>query len=109
VGARSPRRFAIPHVFTDHRTLLALPGLDAVSVASTPDRHRARRRPLAAGKHVLCEKPLAQPRRGAPDGERRGAARQGCVAMMDHEFRWQPERRRIKELLDRAGSARRTP
>ncbi|MHB0879030.1 MAG: Gfo/Idh/MocA family protein, partial [Anaerolineae bacterium] len=46
--------------YTDYRTMLAQEQLDAVAVA-TPDRfHRA---PvvacLEAGKHVLCEKPLA--------------------------------------------------
>lgn len=48
------------HVFTDHRKLLELPGLDAVSIA-TPDFTHT---PLivdalGAGKHVLSEKPLA--------------------------------------------------
>ena len=102
-GREVAERFAIPHVFTDHRALLALPGLEAVSVASTPDRHPEHViDALAAGKHVLCEKPLA---RNLDEARRMAsaaadAARQGCVAMMDHEFRWQPERRRIKELLD---------
>jgi predicted dehydrogenase len=102
-GREVAERFAIAHAFTDHRDLLALPGLDAVTVTSTPDHHPEHVvDALAAGKHVLCEKPLA---RDLADARRiadaaRTAAVHGCVAMIDHEFRWQPERRRVKELLD---------
>jgi predicted dehydrogenase len=96
-------RFAIPHAFSDHHVLLQLPDLDAVSVATTPDLHEPLvRAALAAGKHVLCEKPLArsleEARRMADDAGI--AAARGVVAMIDHEFRWQPERRYVKELLD---------
>ncbi|SDF21061.1 Gfo/Idh/MocA family protein [Streptomyces griseoaurantiacus] len=41
--------------------LLAQPGLDAVIVATPPDSHLAATvAALTAGKHVLCEKPLAR-------------------------------------------------
>lgn len=96
-------RFAIPHALTDPAALLALPGLEAVTVATTPERHLALTRDaLAAGKHVLCEKPLAptldEARAMAALAE--AAAARGLVAMVDFELRWQPERRRVKELLD---------
>lgn len=50
----------VAHVFTDHRKLLELDGIDAITIA-TPDFTHT---PLivdalAAGKHVLSEKPLA--------------------------------------------------
>ncbi|MEW6270711.1 MAG: Gfo/Idh/MocA family oxidoreductase, partial [Thermodesulfobacteriota bacterium] len=46
-------RFAIPHALTDHRALLDLPQLDAVSVVTSPDTHPALvADALAAGKHV---------------------------------------------------------
>ena len=52
--------FKIPHVFTDYRDLLKLKEIDAVDIC-TPNRAHtpAVIDSLAAGKHVLCEKPLA--------------------------------------------------
>ena len=52
-------RHAIPRVFTDYRELLALPDVDAVDLCVPNHLHR----PLteaaaAAGKHVICTKPL---------------------------------------------------
>ncbi|MDR1303721.1 MAG: Gfo/Idh/MocA family oxidoreductase [Verrucomicrobiales bacterium] len=54
------RDFNIPQVFTDYRELLKLRELDAVDI-STPNKIHtpAVLASLAAGKHVLCEKPLA--------------------------------------------------
>lgn len=51
--------FGIPHVFTDYRDLVKL-DLDAVDIC-TPNRVHtpAVLASLKAGKHVLCEKPLA--------------------------------------------------
>lgn len=52
--------YDVPHSFTDYRELLALDALDCVVVATPHHLHH----PivvdaLRAGKHVLCEKPLA--------------------------------------------------
>lgn len=46
--------------YTDLKAFLAHPGLDAVWIASPPDLHRAQAvAAFRAGKHVLCEKPMA--------------------------------------------------
>ena len=46
--------------FTDHRALLARDDIDAVVIAVPDQRHRALTNAfLEAGKHVLCEKPMA--------------------------------------------------
>jgi predicted dehydrogenase len=52
--------FSIPRTFTDFHDLLALNELDGVTVATPPFVHRdATIAALRAGKHVLCEKPMA--------------------------------------------------
>ena len=62
--AASAQSFAERHGlaagYADLQQFLAHPALDAVWVASPPDLHRAQAlAALAAGKHVLCEKPMA--------------------------------------------------
>ena len=53
-------KFGIPHVFTDYEEMLKLPELDVVSVCTPPFAHKdAAVAALQAGKHVLCEKPMA--------------------------------------------------
>lgn len=53
-------RFGVQKVFTDYRAMLADPELDAVSITTMWDQHAAPAlAALAAGKHVLLEKPMA--------------------------------------------------
>ena len=57
---RVAAEFGIPHVFTDYEEMLELDDIDAVSVC-TPNYLHA---PITiaafeAGKHIICEKPLA--------------------------------------------------
>ncbi|MET1072127.1 MAG: Gfo/Idh/MocA family oxidoreductase, partial [Umezawaea sp.] len=54
------RRYAVPSAHTDQGEVFADPSIDAVIVAA-PDRfhHAIASEALAAGKHVLVEKPLA--------------------------------------------------
>jgi predicted dehydrogenase len=67
VGSRADataRRFAerhgIPRWYGSYDGLIEDPAVDVVYVATTNDLHRANTlEALAAGKHVLCEKPLA--------------------------------------------------
>ncbi len=54
------KTYGIPHVFTDYHALLRLPELDAVSVTTWNNAHApVSIAALRAGKHVLCEKPMA--------------------------------------------------
>ena len=71
---------------------LALAGVDAVTVATPPFAHfPVVLDAIAAGKHVLCEKPFA-----LDAAEARAmvtaASRAGVVALVGHEFRWATER-----------------
>ncbi len=60
VAKEAAKEFSIPKVVTDYKEILADPEIDAVSV-TTPNAYH--KQPtidaLNAGKHVLCEKPLA--------------------------------------------------
>lgn len=51
--------FGVPHAFADPNELLALDGLDAVVVSSSPNMHYAQTRAaLRRGLHVLLETPM---------------------------------------------------
>jgi predicted dehydrogenase len=53
-------RYAIPHIAADYHEVLADPELDGVSICTPHAAHAPiAQDALAAGKHVLCEKPLA--------------------------------------------------
>lgn len=53
-------KFGIPRHVTDFRALLEMDDLDGVTVATPPFVHKeATIAALRAGKHVLCEKPMA--------------------------------------------------
>jgi len=86
------RAFAASHepgagVFTDFAGLLRQATIDAVSIV-TPDAFHAplALQALAAGKHVLCEKPLAT---NYADARRmaRAAAKAGVVNMVNFSYR----------------------
>jgi predicted dehydrogenase len=92
--------FEVSGVFTDYEAMLAMPGLDAVSIATPAALHHSMTlQALAAGKHVICEKPFAlnaTEAREMHDKAREG----GLTAMVAHEFRFSSARMRTKELLD---------
>ncbi len=60
LGAKAAARLAIPQAYADYRELLASPEVDVVHI-TTPNRFHCEMSlaALRAGKHVVCEKPLA--------------------------------------------------
>lgn len=60
LGPKAAAKLAIPQAFADYRELLACPEVDVVHI-TTPNRFHAEMSlaALRAGKHVICEKPLA--------------------------------------------------
>jgi predicted dehydrogenase len=95
------RLLGIPVSLTSVYEALALAGVDAVTVATPPHAHAAvTLAAVAAGKHVICEKPFA---RDAAEGRRVLAATQeaGVVHLLGCEFRWDPG----QALLARAVAA----
>lgn len=94
------QKFGIAKAMNSYEEMLALPELDAVSIATPPSAHRDQAlAAFAAGKHVLCEKPFA---RNAREGAEMLAAakKSGLTAMVAHEFRFTSGRAYAKELLD---------
>ena len=98
---RLAERLGMARALTSVDQALALPGLVAVSVATPPDTHAEYAIAAArAGKHVLCEKPMARTLAEAV-AMREAAAAAGIVAMIDHEFRFDPARATLARLLRR--------
>jgi predicted dehydrogenase len=94
------REFGLPHVFTDGAELARSPDVDLVIVSSTPDSHaRFAIAALEAGKHVLCEKPTALDAFEAAQMLAAAERRPDRLAWIDHELRYEPNRRKARELI----------
>ena len=94
------REFGIAHVFADGEDLVRSPDVDLVIVSSTPDSHaRYAIAALAAGKHVLCEKPMALDAFDAAQMVTASEQHPDRLAWIDHELRYEPNRRRARELI----------
>jgi predicted dehydrogenase len=98
----------IPVVYASYDELLADPGLEAVYIPLPNHLHHPwTLKALAAGKHVLCEKPLACTAREAQ--EMADAARRADRLLMEgFMYRFHPRSRRIKALVEEGqiGAAR---
>ncbi|MGD0452477.1 MAG: Gfo/Idh/MocA family oxidoreductase [Solirubrobacteraceae bacterium] len=96
----------VPRAHGSYEALLADPDVDAVYIALPNSLHvEWSLRALAAGRHVLCEKPLS---RHPADVERAfDAAEQGGLVLAEG-FMWRhhPQARRLLELLDEIGELR---
>lgn len=89
----------IPHAFDSCESLLRGADVDVVSIAAPPFTHEDDvLASLAAGKHVLCEKPFALSVAAAAR-MRDAASTAGAACAVMHEFRWVPERQALKELV----------
>ncbi len=91
--------FGVPHAYDDWRRMLDAHALDLVCIATPTVQHAAQTlAALAAGAHVLCEKPTAM---HAGEAARMLAAAEaaGRVHMIDHELRFNPNRARIAALI----------
>jgi len=94
------RDFGLPHVFSDGTELARSADVDLVIVSSTPDSHaRYAIAALEAGKHVLCEKPMAIDAFEAAQMVTASAQHPDRLAWIDHELRYEPNRRRARELI----------
>ena len=94
------RRYPSARAARDYRQLLADPELDAVVIATPVATHYPfAKEALAAGKHVLVEKPFTTRAREAEELIEL-AGRRGRTLMLDHTFVYTGAVRKIKEILD---------
>jgi predicted dehydrogenase len=92
--------FGVPS-FDELDTLVAHPAVDAVDIATAVETHHDyARRAAAAGKHVLCQKPLA-PSFAEAEALVRDCETAGVRLMVNENWRWRPWYRAARDLLDR--------
>jgi predicted dehydrogenase len=81
--------------------LVTLSEVDLVVISSPPNTHHpVTLAALDAGKHVICEKPMAMTAGEALEMTNAAQARSAQLAIIDHELRFNPTYRRMKELVD---------
>jgi predicted dehydrogenase len=98
--AAAAERFPAASACVDADSFFAVPGLDAVVVATPPDSHRRLvTEALEAGKHVLVEKPLARSLAECRPAIELAAARAATLAV-GYEKRFHPSLERVRELLE---------
>jgi predicted dehydrogenase len=96
---RAAREFDIPFATDDWREVVAREDVDLVSVVTPPVTHEEMTlAAFDAGKGVLCEKPAAM---NADESRRMRdrAAESRLFAHVDHELRFLPSRRRMREMI----------
>lgn len=91
---------SVPKTYYDFESLVQDPEVDAVIVATPDHLHRD---PvvaaLEAGKHVLCEKPLAVDT-GEAEEMVKAAEKSGRILTVDFHNRWNPPYALLKEKAD---------
>ena len=94
------KRYDIPYVFTDYKDLAAMDELDAISVCTPNNFHAGPTiAALEAGKHVLCEKPIAG---NARDGQAMvdAAKKSKKILQIGLHQRFQPDSQLLKKFIE---------
>jgi len=97
--ALAKSRYPAIKTTNDHQELIGDPEVDAVVIATPVSTHfDLARQALAAGKHVLVEKPMTAT---AAEGERliEMARKTGRVLLVDHTFIYMGAVRKVRELI----------
>lgn len=93
-------KYQVPHHFTDYRKMLEMDELEMVVLGLPNDLHcQATLGAAAAGKHVVCEKPLCRNLREA-DRMIEACRRANVKLMYAEELCFAPKYVRLKKLLD---------
>ncbi len=94
------RQFGIPHVYDAHEALIERPDLDLVDVCTPSATHFALSwAALEAGKHVLCEKPVAFDFRDTIRAAELAKSKK-LKTKLGFTFRYAPSMRYMKHLID---------
>ena len=99
LAERFGRQFGVERATGDYRTLLADPGIEALHVCTPNALHcPISKEVMLAGKHVLCEKPLA-----LSSAEARElvdvAKATGAVNCLNHNLRYYPVVQHIRQMV----------
>lgn len=93
------RQFEIPHFSDDWRQTIEHPEVDLVCITTPPNLHHEMVMfAVAAGKHILAEKPMAMNLAEAEEMAAAAAAG-GKLALIDHELRFQRGRQKARAML----------
>ena len=94
------KRFGVPRVFTDYREMLKEKDIEMVTIAAPNSLHAQMTKDCAAaGKHIVCEKPLAVT---IAEGEEMidVAKKHGVLLMYGEELLFTPKFLKAKEMAD---------
>jgi predicted dehydrogenase len=93
-------RFGIPHVYESHEELIAREDIDLVDVCTPSATHfELAWAALEAGKHVLCEKPVAFDYKDTLRAAEL-AKKKGVKTKLGFTFRYSPAMQYVKSLID---------
>lgn len=92
-------RLGIRHAYTNHRDLLSSPEVDVVHIAAPNKLHyRMALDAIAAGKHCVCEKPLAMNTTETREIVRR-AHKEGLVFAVNYNVRFYPAVLQMRRMV----------
>ncbi len=99
-ATRTAEKFGVPNVFVDYHDLLEMDEIEAVSVCTWNQAHCAPTvDALHAGKHVLCEKPMAATLKDAT-AMTKAVHETGLVFMVGVQPRFGYARKTAKAIVD---------
>jgi myo-inositol 2-dehydrogenase/D-chiro-inositol 1-dehydrogenase len=99
-AAALAKRYAIPRFFTDYREMLREPDIEMVTITAPNRLHAQMAMDIAAaGKHVVCEKPMAMTIEEC-DQMMDAARRHGVLLMYAEELFFTPKYLKAKEMAD---------
>ncbi|NPU96369.1 MAG: Gfo/Idh/MocA family oxidoreductase [Candidatus Omnitrophica bacterium] len=98
--AKAAAEYAIPQTFTNYKDLLALEEIDGVVICVPSFAHEEiALAALAAGKHVLCEKPMTTSAASAYRMVKRARRAGRILASCSGRYRFSPTVRKAREII----------